>query len=217
MPAHLPSADGPWPSDYRQIRWGLYLRPDAHTCRDQAMIHDLLEHQYGLRAGGAFMPHATIKGFFLSPSPEANLVAALDPVLSSARSFPIHNGGPVRFGAATIVLDIQHRADGGNNDELTSLHTACLDALVPHIDPDCPNTPREALRERFHGHLTLAMADCPDWLGDEVAAFIDDLRPIGSGDFPARYIHLFAFSSADWGGRWWDTLRWRLCHAWTLA
>ena len=61
------------------------------------------------------------------------------------------------------------------------------------------------------------MADCPPWLGDEVAGFIDDLRPIGSAGFTARHLHLFAFTSADWGGQWWDTLRWRLCHAWTLA
>ena len=217
MPAHLPATDGPWPSDFRQVRWGLYLRPDARTCRDQAMIHDLLERQYGLRAGGAFMPHATIKGFFLSHSSEAELVAALDPVLTMARSFPVHNAGPVRFGPGTVVLDIQHRRDGSTNDELTTFHTACLDALTPHIAPDCPNTPREAVRDRFHGHLTLSMADCPEWLGDEVAAFIDDLRPIGSDDFPARHIHLYAFTSADWGGQWWDSLRWRLCHAWTLA
>ncbi len=217
MPAYLPATDGPWPSDYRQIRWGLYLRPDARTCRDQAGIHELLTRQYGLRAGGSFMPHATVKGFFLSPSSEDDLIAALEPVLSRAVPFPVHNAGPVRFGPATVVLDIQRQADGSNNDAFTTFHTACLEALIPHIDPNCPNTPREGVRDRFHGHLTLSMADCPPWLGDEVAQFIDDLRPIGSPDFTARHIHLFAFTSADWGGQWWDTLRWRLCHAWTLA
>ncbi len=217
MPAHLPTIDGPWPSDFRRVRWGLYLRPDARTCRDQAGIHDLLERQFGLRAGGTFMPHATIKGFFLSPSSEAGLIAAVDPVLSGMPSFPIHNSGPIPYGVGSVVLDIQRRADSSNNDALTAFHTACLDALLPHIDPTCPDTPREAVRDRFHGHLTLSMADCPPWLSDEVADFIDDLRPIGSEDFTARHIHLFAFTSADWGGQWWDTLRWRLCHAWTLA
>ena len=217
MSSHLAALDGPWPTDYRQVRWGLYLRPDARTCRDQAQVHDLLERQFGLRAGGAFMPHATIKGFFLSSSSEDELVAALDPVLSRAMAFPVHNRGPIPYGVGSVVLDIQRRADGANNDALTAFHTACLDALLPHIHPDCPNTPREAVRDRFHGHLTLCMADCPAWLSDEVGAFIGELTPIGSSDFPARHLHLFAFTSADWAGAWWETLRWRLCHAWTLA
>lgn len=217
MPAHLHATDGDWPTDPTRTRWGLYLRPDAATCRDQAMIHGLLERQFGLRAGGAFMPHATVKGFFRTAAEQDELVAALDPVMAAATPFPVHNGGPVRFGPATIVLDIQRLPDGTNNDPFTRFHTACFDALVPLIDPACDFTPREGARERFHGHLTLSMADCPAWLADEVAAFIDDLRPIGSPGFAARHLYLFAFTSHDWHGRWWETLRWQLRHAWTLG
>ena len=217
MPAWLEPADGPWPIDYRRIRWGLYLRPDAITCRDQAMIQDLVERQFGLRAGGAFMPHATVKGFFLSQAASSELVAALDPVLTTARPFPVHNAGPIRFGPATTVLNIQRRPDGTNNDAFTAFHTACFDALSPLIAPDCDFTPKEATRERFHGHLTLTMADCPGLIADEVANFIDDLGPIGASSFDARHLHLFAFTSHDWAGPWWQTLRWRLIHAWTLT
>ena len=64
------------------IRYGFYMRPCAEMCRAQAEIHDLLDRQYGLRVAGRFMPHATIKGFFRSDSPVAELVAALDPALS---------------------------------------------------------------------------------------------------------------------------------------
>jgi hypothetical protein len=217
MPAWSRPDDGPWPTDWRRLRWGLYLRPDPITCRDQAMVHDLVERQFGLRGGGTFMPHCTVKGFFLSATPQDGIVAALDPVMAAARPFPVHNGGPVRFGPRTNVLDVQRTPDGGNNDALTGFHTSVFDALAPLVHPECDFTPRESARDRFHGHLTLTMADCPDFLGDEVADFISGLGPIGSPGFDARHLHLFALTSQDWAGAWWETLRWRLTHAWTLA
>jgi hypothetical protein len=70
--------------------------------------------------------------------------------------------------------------------------------------------------ERFFAHLTLAMADIPEFLFDEVHAFIREAEPIGPRRFTAEYLHLFAFRSDDWAGEWWRSLDWRFLHAWRL-
>lgn len=216
MPAWNEPLDGPWPDDFRRIRWGVYLRPDAATSEAQTRVHHLLAHQFGLIGGGTFMPHCTIKGFFLTETSTDDIVAALDPAMHATRSFPVSNGGPRPYGPGSVVLDVQSRPDGSNNDPLTAFATATFDAVRPLVHPDDTFTPGEPSRDRFHGHLTLSMADCPPFLEREVADYIDDLRPIGSPWFLARHIHLYAFTSAAWDGKWWESLRWRLLHAWRL-
>lgn len=216
MPAWNAAQDGPWPEDVRHIRWGVYLRPDAPTSEAQTRVHHLLAHQFGLIGGGTFMPHCTIKGFFLSRASTEDIIGALDPVMRATRTFPVSNGGPRPFGLRSIVLDVQSRPDGTNNDPLTAFATATFDAVLPLIHPDDDRTPHEAHGDHFHGHLTLSMADCPPFLEQEVIDYIGELGPIGSAWFPARHIHLYAFTSTAWDGNWWESLRWRLLHAWRL-
>ncbi len=60
------------------------------------------------------------------------------------------------------------------------------------------------------------MADMPKWLFAEVFSFIYEAELIGLCRFPAEVVQLLAFESADWAGRWWETLRWELLHSWTL-
>jgi hypothetical protein len=50
-----------------------------------------------------------------------------------------------------------------------------------------------------------------------VHAFIREAEPIGPRRFPAEYLHLFAFTSDDWAGEWWHSLRWTPLHAWLLG
>ena len=199
------------------VRFGWYLRPSYAMCRAQAEMHDLLRRQFGLLAGGAFMPHATIKGFFRSDAPLVDLVAAGDRAVAGRRPFQVVNNGPVPLGRSGIALDIHHDETGRRNQALRALHDAAWEALLPLVHPACEFTPREWAGDRFFAHLTLAMADIPDFAFDEILAFVRDAGPIGPRRFVAAHVHLFAFQSDDWAGPWWETLRWRLLHSWQLG
>lgn len=198
------------------IRYGLYLRPSYAMCRAQAQIHDLLRRQFGCVTAGAFMPHATIKGFFRSDASISELIGAVDAALTDRQPFPVVNNGPVPFGRGGVALNVQHDERGQLNRELQATHEAVFSVLKPFVHPTCEFTPREGVLDRFFAHLTLAMADVPDFLFDELFAFLQDAEPIGPRRFTAEYFHLFAFGSDNWSGDWWSTLEWTLLHGWKL-
>jgi 2'-5' RNA ligase len=198
------------------IRYGCYLRPSFAMSRAQAEIHDLLYRQYHLRGGGVFMPHATLKGFFRSDAPVEEMVTALDAHVASIVPFTVVNNGPIAYGNESVVINIHQDEHGARNESLQALHEAVWDALEPFVHPECDFTPREWARERFFAHLTLAMADVPAPLFDEIFAFIREAEPIGPRRFTADTVHLFAFRSEDWAGHWWETLEWDLLHSWRL-
>jgi 2'-5' RNA ligase len=200
----------------REIRYGFYLRPSAAMSRAEAEIHDLLKRQYGLKVGGVFMPHATIKGFFKSSASVEEMISLIDPVMADREPFPVYSAGPIPFGKAGIALSIQTMPDGRINQALQDLHEAVLDVLLPIVDEDCNFTWDDWVRERFHAHLTLAMADIPEAMFDEILAFVRDLEPIGPAIFTAEAFHLFSFESDDWAGLWGETLTWSLLHSWRL-
>lgn len=199
------------------VRFGVYLRPSYAMSGAQAAMHDLLRRQFGLVAGGAFMPHATLKGFFRSDAPVAAIVGVVDGVMAGRQPFTVVNNGPVPFGRGGVALDVQHGEHGEPNEAMQALHEAVFDSIVPLVHDACDFTPKEWARERFFAHLTLAMADIPDFLFDEVHAFVRDAEPIGPRRFHAEYLHLFAFTSDDWAGNWWHSLTWTLLHAWRLG
>lgn len=197
-------------------RYGFYLRPSFAMCRAQIEIHALLERQYGLRAAGRFMPHATIKGFFRSDGSVAEMVSRLDVSLAGFRPFTVFNHGVAPYGNLAIVLDIHGLSGQQRNPALFALHRAALDALLPLVHADCEFAPGEWTDEFFRAHLTLAMSDIPAPFFDEVLAFVTDAEPIGPPEFLADVVQLFSFESDEWSGRWWETLRWQLLHSWHL-
>jgi hypothetical protein len=201
------------------LRYAVYLRPSYEMSRAQAEVHDVLEQQYGLKAAGNFMPHATIKGFFRSEASEGSIAARLGAVLDGREAFDVFNGGIVTFARDGIAIDVNDTSEGTPNVPLQDLHRAVMDAVVPLVDPACEFTQEETeiAYERFRAHLTLAMADVPEHLFDEVLAFVREAAPIGPPSFLADTVQLVAFRSEDWEGRWWETLRWRLLRSWALA
>jgi hypothetical protein len=202
------------------LRYAVYLRPSYEMSRTQAEVHDVLERQYGLRAAGNFMPHATIKGFFRSEASEGSIAARLDAVLDGREAFDVFNGGIVPFGRDGMAIDVNSTSEGTPNVPLRDLHQTVMDAVMPLVDPACEFTPREERElayERFRAHLTLAMADVPEHLFDEVLEFVREADPIGPPSFLADTVQFLAFRSDDWAGRWWETLRWQLLRSWTLA
>lgn len=200
-----------------EIRYGWYLRPSYAMSRAQAEMHHLLRRQFGLVCGGVFMPHATLKGFFRSDAPVAEIAAAFDTAIEGHQPFAVYNRGPVGWGRGSIVMDIQHTSDGERNEAMQALHEAGWRAITPLIHPECDFTPIEGAVDNFRAHLTLVMADMREELFDEVMAFIGEAGAIGPEVFTAEYVHLYAFHSADWTGKWWETLQWSLLKSWRLG
>lgn len=198
------------------VRFGLYLRPSYAMCRAQAEIHDLLRRQFGFVTAGVFMPHATIKGFFRSDASLPDLIRAVDGTLARRQPFPVVNNGPVPFGRGGVALNVHHDERGQLNRELQTTHEAVFNGLKPFVHPACDFTPREGALDRFFAHLTLAMADVPDFLFDKLFAFLQEAEPIGPRRFMAEYFHLVAFRSDNWTDDSWSTLEWSLIHQWKL-
>lgn len=199
-----------------EIRFGFYLRPSVDICRAQMLVHDLLKRQYGLVAGGVFMPHATIKGFFRSDASVEDISAALDRAVISHAAIPIVNNGVIASGRRGLALNVQHNEFGETNPQLQALHLSVMDQVEPLIHPDCHFSSGEGVRDEFFAHLTLAMRDIPDYAFEEIHAFVRALEPLGPPRFDAEYFHLFAFHSDDWDGHWWHTLEWTLLNNWCL-
>ncbi len=163
-------------------------------------MHQLLERQYGLRVGGRFMPHCTIKGFFKSSAPLDEIRAAAASVTVGMPSFPVWNNGVFGFGNLGIVLRIMQDSNGTRNTGLEELHERALEKMLPLVDDDCNFSAHEWRHESFEAHLTLAMADIPSQLFDEILEFCQAVAPIAPQRFAAERLHLYAFESEDWHG-----------------
>ncbi|MEZ4498632.1 MAG: 2'-5' RNA ligase family protein [Thermomicrobiales bacterium] len=199
------------------IRYGYYLRPSAAMCAAQSQIHTLLERQFGLRVAGRFMPHCTIKGFFKSEVSETRVREIASTITDGVAPFEVHNNGIVGWGTLASTISIMFNPDGSRNESLQHLHQRAIDALLPIVAPDCNFTGGEWYGDRFHAHLTLAMADIPAARAGEILEFCQELEPIGPPSFTAEWLHLYAFESTDWRGEWWRDFRWTLCDSWRLT
>jgi hypothetical protein len=199
-----------------RVRFGFYLRPSYEMSRAQAEMHDLLERQFGLRVGGQFMPHATIMSFFRSDASVVDIAATIAGAVTGHRAFMVTNSGPKPHGRGGVSLDVHHEADGTPNEAMQAIHEAVYGAIVPLVHPECEFAFNGWAGDRFRAHLTLAMADIPDALFEEVLAFIQSAGPVGPQQFLAEYFHLYAFQSDDWGGTWWESMTWQDLQAWRL-
>ncbi|CAN5659598.1 hypothetical protein BH23CHL5_BH23CHL5_04270 [soil metagenome] len=200
-----------------EVRYGYYLRPSPQMCNAQVRIHLLLERQFGLRVAGRFMPHATIKGFFASEADVDHIRESAKSIVDGLTTFPVFSQGAVGFGSLGIALSIMRMPDLAQNDMLQALHDRALEVLMPLVSGTCNFTPNEWLGVRFEAHLTLAMADIPSTLFNEVLQFVQALEPVGPEMFMAERLHLYAFESEDWHADWWDSLRWELIDSWNLS
>jgi hypothetical protein len=200
------------PADPR-IRFGLYLRPSPRMAQAVAAMHEVMRRQFGQTRAGMYMPHATI-GFFRSAVPWEEIAAAVTPILNGRSAFMVQNHGPMHHGNS-VVLDIHHGDDGAPNADLVALHDDAYAALSPLLSNDPGDSHRWAAQ--FHAHITLAQAVRPDWLLDEVLAFVRDAEPIGTRRFLAEYVHLYVVRSEDWDSTdWSDSLTWDLLTSWRL-
>lgn len=200
-----------------RVRYGFYLRPSFAMSRAQCEMHDILRRQFGLEVGGKFMPHATIMSFFRSDASISEISAALDTAVAPHAPYVVTNNGPIPHGRNSVTLDVQHNEDGSTNAAMQAVHESVYAALEPLLHPDCEFAFGNWRGEKFRAHLTLAMADIPDAMFDEVFEFVRCAGEIGPRQFQAEYFHLYAFQSDDWGGKWWNTLTWQDLKSWKLG
>jgi 2'-5' RNA ligase len=200
------------------VRFGVYLRPSYEMCQAQSIVHEILRRQYGLKAAGRFMPHVTIKGFFRSTATPQEIATAIENASRDRRAPLLYNSGISSFEQGDIFIDVSCAPAGEPNQELADLYRATMEQVLPLVHSDCDFTPIELEWNKagFVAHLTLAMADLPSRYRDEVLGFLREAEPIGPPQFQAEVVQLFAFSSASWTGRWWESLEWELLNSWRL-
>ena len=200
-----------------EYTWGVYLRPDPITCKAIADLTELAKRQFGIVSAAAFAPHATLAGAVPSNAIADEFIAALDPLLSSTRAFPVHNAGITKM-TTTIIYDIDRTESGEKNTALLDLATAVNTAIMPltAYQPGEWTKPFDAAG--FHGHFSLASHDLrtrPD-LSEEVEEFLRAIPMEYPTDFMADTITLFRFHSADWNSEWWHDLAWQHVRSWRL-
>ncbi|WIE69930.1 2'-5' RNA ligase family protein [Curtobacterium sp. MCLR17_054] len=204
------------PSD--PYRHGIYLRPDARTCRAVTVVTDQLRAQYGLLSAGAFPPHATLVGSQPFGSHEDQVVAAVTALLDSRPAFDVHNAG-VREQGIGFVYDVATRPDGSHNDDFVRLAADIEAVVAPFRQPMQVPLANDYDPEQYRAHLSLASHDLygrPD-LHDEVGAFIRELDVDVPTGFRGDTVVLYRTTSPDWSGRWWQTMTWEHVHTWKLA
>ncbi|KJC64311.1 heme utilization protein [Agreia bicolorata] len=204
--------------DSDPYRYGIYLRPDAKTCRAVTVVTDQLRAQYGLLSAGAFPPHATLVGSQPFGFNENEVIEAVTALLANREAFEVHNAG-IRSQGIGYVYDVSQNADGTVNDELVSLARDIDAAVEPLRRPMNNPLPNDFVPELFRGHLSLASHDLyvrPD-LHEEVGEFIRELDVPVPASFAGRSVVMYRTASPDWSGRWWQTMTWEHVHSWVLA
>lgn len=204
--------------DSDPFRYGIYLRPDAQTCRAVTVVTDQLRAQYGLLSAGAFPPHATLVGSQPFGFAEVEVIEAVTALLADRPPFAVHNAG-VRQQGQGFVYDVSENTDGTVNEDVVRLARDIEATVAPFRRPMRNPLPNDFVPELFRAHLSLASHDLyerPD-LQTEVGDFIRELEvPVPSG-FAGRTVVMYRTACVDWSGRWWKTMTWEHVRTWQLT
>lgn len=197
--------------------YGIYLRPDPLTCKAVSDLTSLARRQFGIVSAAAFPPHATLAGAVPSNATEDDLIAALDPVLSTTSAIEVHNAGICRHNVA-ITFDVDHTISGQKNQAIKDLAVAVNAALAPYTESGEGLRAKPFDAENFRAHLSLASHDleAAPHLREEVESFLRAMPHSAPSDFVANTVTLFRFHSHDWAGEWWHDLQWTHLRSWIL-
>jgi hypothetical protein len=201
------------------IRYGIFLRPDAATCWTVTQVTHALNKQFGLVSAGAFPPHATLIGNLATRATEAELIAALDPVFHGVRPFPVYNSGITPGTSGSYGYNINLDAAGAKpNESLGRVAAAVAEAVAPLSDRVEDFLTPPVAEYRFSAHFGLASHDLSvdQSLSAQVGDFLAELPLQPPASFVARWYSLFTFR-ADWSGQWWHNMTWRHIHSWKAA
>ena len=197
------------------VRYGIFLRPDAATCWAVTQVTHALNKQFGLVSAGAFPPHATLIGNLATQASEAGLIAMLDPVFDQVRPFPVYNTG-ISGKKPGYEYSINMDATGTNpNGPFGQVAAAVAKAVAPLSVPVDDFLVTPVAEYAFEAHLGLASHDLfvDGHLDEEVGEFLAELPVQHPASFTAHWYSLFEFRS-DWSSHWWHQMTWRHIHSW---
>jgi hypothetical protein len=202
------------------IRYGIFLRPDAATCWTVTQVTIALQRQFGLVSAGAFPPHATLIGNLRTHASEKELTSALDAAFAGVQALPVYNKG-IERNSDRYGYNLEEDATGTSINiplsEVAQRVKEAVDPLYAPLEVDDFLTP--GLSEySFAAHLSLAAHELAvdNRLSDEVGEFLEGLPIEPPASFVARWYSLFEFK-ADWSGHWWEHMTWRHLRSWDVS
>jgi len=201
------------------VRYGVFLVPDAGTSAAVTDITAYLRAQFGLVSAGRFPPHVTLAGSLPLAVGEADLLTAVREVADRHAPIRLTNHGVHRLGDV-LVFDV-HRSDAGQpNQPLLDLVTDVSAAVQPllRLADGLPADIRD--RQSWHGHLSLAsheLAERRDDLRDEVREFIDQLAVPHPTSSRSGRLAVYRLHHPDWSTGWWASFWWEHIQSFPLA
>ena len=210
-------SEGP-AADPRDVRYGIFLRPDPATAERTLRGFDIARCMFGFTAAAAYPPHATLVGSIDLTVDESELIAAIDRVLADPPAQQLETSALDPWDGAALVQLVR---DAGET-RIGALAGALLTAIAPLrrvSEGDFAAGIVGAITpETFRAHVTVVGhdgADRPEQLPD-VLAFMNQLgfdQPIRATWDTAT---LYRFRSDDWQGRYWETMTWEIVRNWRL-
>jgi hypothetical protein len=192
------------------LRYGIFLMPDAKTSAAVSTITRLVRSQFGLVSADRFPPHVTLAGSLPLIVDETQLATTLAEVTANHLSVAIYNSGVRRLGDAAVVFDVHHDASGHPNTALIDLAQDVTTAVRPLLARRAGLPPDVRSHGDWRGHLSLASHDLvgrPD-LRNEVEAFIRDLDQPYPPSFQASRVVIYRLQHPNWSGSWWHSFEW---------
>lgn len=192
------------------VRYGVFLLPDARTSAAVTAITSCLRAQFGTVSAGRFPPHVTLAGSLPLADAETELLTTIRAVALEHEAVTLHNAGPRSLWRQVLAFDVHLDVTGVPNAALVNLAMAVVDAVRPLVHPAVGRAADLRDRDTWHAHLSLASHDLagrPELLHD-VEVFVRDLHEPYPSEFEATRLGIFRLHHADWAGPWWTTFTW---------
>ena len=192
------------------VRYGVFLLPDARTSAAVTTITGCLRAQFGTASAGRFPPHITLAGSLPLAVDESELVGAVQEVAKRHNPIPVINAGPKILWDSVLAFDVHQNGEGLPNLPLIDLAADVTDVVRPLLRPANQFAADIHPRGDWHGHLSLASHELvgqPE-LRDEIAQFVQQLGAPYPAGFSASRLAVFRLHHSDWTGNWWTDFWW---------
>ncbi|WP_375426712.1 2'-5' RNA ligase family protein [uncultured Friedmanniella sp.] len=193
-----------------EVRYGVFLVPDARTSAAVTDVTRYVKAQFGLVSAHRFPPHLTLVGSLPLAVDEADLVATVGVVAADHQPVRLVNRGVRLLAGSALVYEVHHGRDGKPNRPLVDL-AADVDAAVrPLLRPTVLLPADVHDRLDWRGHLSLASHELFERadLRDEVAEFIEQLAVPYPEISVATRVAVYRQHHPDWSDGWWTGFRW---------
>lgn len=205
------------------FRYRVFLRPGPRFGVTALQAMDIAHRQFGFQSAVSYPPpHTTLVGSIAIDGPERELENVLEEVLQRP-AVPLWNKGLGRQFEASLGYNVNEDGNGQPNLLLRELVREIFEAVEllrvhPVTDLGIVKRRRETA-EAFEGHLTVVGHDGIDnpELVEECLDYLRALDLNGPATDIGNTVSLFRFHSEDWGGRYWETMRWTILRSWRLG